>query len=171
MKKTIPKKTLHQLTHMEIHEVSLVDHAANKRRFLIAKRSNPMTQNETTEPPLQAANDDGGAQSPPEPSPDSQAAAHDETRALLKEVLQALRATPTAAQATPGPATVPDAAPAAVPEALAKSLQGRISRLEKYFGMPNSLPPEGSPATTPSKHAWPFDINRPVDDGAAREEG
>lgn len=37
--------TVHRLIDMVVEEVSLVDHAANKHRFLIVKRSDPMDEN------------------------------------------------------------------------------------------------------------------------------
>jgi hypothetical protein len=42
------KAKIHQLTDMDIREVSLVDHAANKRRFLIAKRSEHLQEEDET---------------------------------------------------------------------------------------------------------------------------
>lgn len=48
---------VHRLVDMVVEEVSLVDRAANKRRFLVVKRDAPMTKQEP-KPPSEDAKDD-----------------------------------------------------------------------------------------------------------------
>jgi hypothetical protein len=151
------KPKIHQLTNMEIHEVSLVDHAANKRRFLIAKRSDPVSHSDRPEDQEATAAQPPSSETPPaEQAPP--APAGDETQSLLKEVVQALREMATAQAES---AAKPQAVAEPSVDAIAKGFQQRINRLEKHFGMPNSALPD---ASTPPRHrhTWPFDINRPV---------
>jgi hypothetical protein len=45
-----------------------------------------------------------------------------------------------------------------------KQQQGRLGRLEKHFGLPNSAPPgEHKPGADDPGVGWPLDLNRPLD--------
>jgi hypothetical protein len=51
---------VHRLVDMEVHEVSLVDRAANQRRFLLIKRRDPMADDSETETETETVDPAGG---------------------------------------------------------------------------------------------------------------
>lgn len=63
---------VHRLHDIVVEEVSLVDRAANKHRFLIVKRSDPMADEETKTPEA-AAPDPEGTEKQSEPAPETKA--------------------------------------------------------------------------------------------------
>lgn len=163
------RKPVSTLTDFDIREVSLVDLAANKRRFLIAKRSEPMVDDEnteTTESQDEPIVDGADQATPADPGQHASVDTNDSAKmtATLLESVRALQdavtrlatdhATQregTASAATPHDATV------------LKSMQQRLARLEKNVGQPTSTTVE--PLRTPAAHVWPFDINSPVANG------
>ena len=157
---------IYQLTKMDVHEVSIIDFAANKQRFLIEKRRQDLAQNEDTETPKAIANLQPAE--PPVVTPSAPPDSAGETNALLRELLAAVRdgaksqgVTANADQPTPQPAAAEDTP--VVP--VEKGLGQRLTRLEKYFGLPNSEAPERPTGRRSANHSWPFDINRPGEDG------
>lgn len=63
---------VHRLHDIVVEEVSLVDRAANKHRFLIVKRSDPMADEETKTPEA-AASEPEGTEKQAEPAPETKA--------------------------------------------------------------------------------------------------
>jgi len=63
---------VHRLHDIVVEEVSLVDRAANKHRFLIVKRSDPMADEETKTPEA-AAPEPEGTEKQSEPAPETKA--------------------------------------------------------------------------------------------------
>jgi hypothetical protein len=94
---TAKQDDIHRLLDIVVEEVSLVDRAANKHRFLIVKRSDPMEENHADK----AKTPDGEAvqaakQTPPEtPAPEAGGAAPEDTggppdRSMLEAAVAAL---------------------------------------------------------------------------------
>ena len=161
---------------MQIEEVSLVDHAANKRRFLIVKRENaleesnevaPTQSEEAVETPV-SPETELPAESP-EQSADQLAAAVDKLHTLL-DALQARVQTPIDtpnAEKASSPVLVQqlDAVQEAV-KSIGTSMQAltqRTARLEKCFGLPNSVSEPQTTAAPRDTASWPLDLNEPYE--------
>lgn len=155
---------VHMLSDFDVREVHIVDLAANKRRFPVTKRSDPLAETnetrESDEPELPAANDDKETEQTPteasEPSVSDDVAA---LRGVIAELVSAATALRSAVAPPPAPAATPepDTSPKPVRAEVVKSLVQCIVRLEKAVPMPASEGGESPSRVT--AHAWPYDIN------------
>jgi hypothetical protein len=65
--------SVHRLVDMVVEEVSLVDRAANKHRFLVVKRREPMADEKTVQPPPKDGANEDAAPSPKKKKPTKKA--------------------------------------------------------------------------------------------------
>ncbi|MFZ5446566.1 MAG: hypothetical protein ACOZQL_41645 [Myxococcota bacterium] len=205
---------VHRLVDMVVEEVSLVDRAANLRRFLIVKRDEAMDDTErdakkadsSDDSPLSAAlaaleNLTEIVEELGEDVSDPRVASLAEQLRAASEELLARAGTEepgdedtTKAAARPRRGKKPepkaqDAAPeqpdptskvdlGPITEGLTKLTESfkalsesvtsqaqRLGRVEKQFGLPNSIPTQQQPPPKATEHevAWPLDLNNPLD--------
>jgi len=141
-----PKMPRRRLVNMQAHEVSLVDAAANKWRYLIAKRRD-VVSNDNTEAAPELAD------KAPAPAPNHEA--------LLAQAVQALQAA-IAIVAKPAANEDKEGGQIADTLAISKAMAQRLDQLEKHFGLPHSQTTE-SPSVAAADEGWPFDMNRPLE--------
>ena len=205
---------VHRLVDMVVEEVSLVDRAANLRRFLIVKRDDTMDDTEDAkkadapdDSPLRVAL--AAVESLTEAVEELGEDASDPRITSLAEQLRAASedlleragseepadddATKAAARPRRGKKPEPKDPPAddaekpdatskvdlgPITEGLTKLTESfkalsesvtsqaqRLGRVEKQFGLPNSIPTQpATPKTKPDDEvAWPLDLNNPLD--------
>ncbi len=232
-----PFERVMRLLDVLVEEVSLVDRAANKRRFLVVKRRDGMSANTANPAPGANTNGEGAAPegqqeaSAPEATnnetpPEASASGEQESGAFnvavevlegltdavealagldesetnaglaqlgteLKTVSDKLLGVTTSTgsenssstngeQQQPAPAAPapqaqeqqqPQTQPAETSRLLSsinslvdavKAQQQRLARIEKSFGMPNSVP-AGERSAPAAEESWPLDLNAPVD--------
>jgi hypothetical protein len=80
-KPTEPADDVYRLVDIVAEEVSLVDHAANQRRFLIVKRNDPMADPQPDPPSAPEPADQAAPQPSPQPDP-----ARDEEASVVEEI-------------------------------------------------------------------------------------
>lgn len=205
---------VHRLVDMVVEEVSLVDRAANLRRFLIVKRDEAMDDTEQDAKKADAPDDSplGVALAALEHltelveelgedvSDPRVASLAEQLRTASEDLLERAGAEEPAdedatkaagrprrgkkpepkaqdvAPATPDPTSKVDLGP--ITEGLTKLTESfkvlsesvtsqaqRLGRVEKQFGLPNSIPTQPQPPPKPAEHevAWPLDLNNPLD--------
>ncbi|MBE2248618.1 MAG: hypothetical protein IAE78_03640 [Myxococcus sp.] len=205
---------VHRLVDMVVEEVSLVDRAANLRRFLIVKRDDTMDDTEDAkkadapdDSPLQVAiaalenlteiveelGEDASDPRVTSLAEQLRAASEDLLERASSEAPADDDATKAAARPRRGKKPEPKNPPAddgemtdatskvdlrPITEGLTKltetfkalsesvtSQAQRLGRVEKQFGLPNSIPTQpATPKTKPDDEvAWPLDLNNPLD--------
>lgn len=151
------RQEIFQLTDFNIGEVSLVDHAANKRRFVIMKRTETVQEPQTDDelPPTEEKPHEPQEAQPSadnvEATPSAAANTLQEAVLMLREAVAALKTPATTAQQAP-------IAPAHDSGPTMADISKRLANIEKQFLMPNSVPVEGGRGTQ-GAHEWPFDLN------------
>jgi hypothetical protein len=151
---------LHRLSDMLVEEVSVVDRAANKRRFLVVKRdgsTNMVTElHENADGTFQTSAQAAPAQPDSVQKSDAEAPQPDAPAAVAAPT----EPVPVAAPAEPAPAPAPEpapaeavAAPAAVEKVGAKMAKDRYTRLKQAIDMLVSVLNELEPMPDPGMKA------------------
>ncbi len=170
MKRKAP--SIHQLENFQINEVSLVDRGANKRRYVVVKRDQTMTDEDDVQPqdPGTAnVSDSAGAKNdaattvspaPAGPSVEDASTPKDKGDVSFRESIAELRAlvADLTAKNLSQPAPLNEPKKPDGPVDAAVKLEKRLERLEKSISLPNSLA-EDTSASASDAHVWAFDLN------------